>query len=56
MPASVAISDIAATSVSLSVGLAGVSVRMSDVSGRIASETAAGFDVSTNDTSTPNLV
>ena len=53
-PAARVISDTAARSVSLSVGLAGVSVNTSRVSGRSARSTLAGSEESTNSVSTPN--
>ena len=48
-----AIFEIAAMSVSFSVGFAGVSVKISFVLGRSALRTASGFAVSTNVNSTP---
>ena len=54
MPWARAISEIAARSVSLSVGLAGVSVRISLVVLRKARRTSSVFDVSANAISTPN--
>jgi hypothetical protein len=53
MPRSREILEIAAISVSFSVGFAGVSVKISLVLGRTALRTASGLAVSTNENSTP---
>ena len=56
MPWAWAIAETAAMSVSFSVGLAGVSVKISRVLSLIAATTFYGFDVSTKSYSTPNLL
>ncbi len=56
IPASRVTADTAARSVSLRVGLAGVSVNTSLVWGRRARSTLAGSEVSTKLNSTPNRV